>query len=247
MDRSWQDALSQIGVLHETHLKEYWQMTLADIPLDNDIILYRQAIWQRSFFGQGAQFRHRILVAEIFLALSPWIEEWARTDRTDASLSRPDAVLQLAGLPGQIWLEADTGKENRAQWKDKLVGYWVDPPPRDTTLLIVAQGGGRRLQRLDSWIRESSIPIPWTLVPTANLRTPPEHWEWIQPSVPPVQDGTPSPSKDVIYCTVHGEPITSLQAEQGLAEKRYVIQARQIQSNRDIFFLREVSEPRRRF
>lgn len=180
--RNWRDVLDQVGVLSADQLQRVFHLSLADLPADPLLVFNQNAVWSRRHFGRGKKLIHRLLLAESFLALDPWIVE-SKVPPSGPVL--PDAIWHLKDTPCPLLVEVDTGKETRAQWQKKLQRYQTASPPMPSALLVVAQGGAVRLQRLTTWLSDTPLGIPARIQSIEELKSDPQGVvQWAKAIIP---------------------------------------------------------------
>jgi len=226
MTPDWQDTLTELGYLSVAQLAQWFGLTLSEIE-PSSYILYQDALWLPDRFGQGRHRRHREATTEAFLALSPYIQSWQKSAQKSAPI--PDGVLTVPDDPHQYWVEIDTGSESARQWRDKLAQY--QGISTTVRLLVIAVGGHTRLERLHRWLLKAS-PIAWMLLSSNDLGPPP--WPVHTPHRPPLVSNPPP--REVVY-EFQGHPVSSDEAEAGLASGRFRRGARQIHHLKDIIQL----------
>jgi hypothetical protein len=133
--------LNAAGALPRSEIRE-GEPAVAELLKRGWVVVTDDLLWPARGLKAGGHARHVAWVGHLYLALSPWLAAWTR-DRPPAG-PVPDARFRLVGSP-VIWLEADTGKENAAQWRHKLLRYHLHPP---VPLWVAALGGTRRRARL---------------------------------------------------------------------------------------------------
>ena len=190
---TWQVVIENTGYLSFDQAWRHFGIVADELNWPEDIIVFKQALWQRSRFHQGAHHRHRTLLTEGYIHLYPWIGSWQFAG-THYGLS-PDAIIHFPFHPFPILLEFDTGKENHTQWRTKLTAYRLESIANPTfSLWIIALGGSVRLSRLTEWVREHKLPIVWHLTQASALNQNIAIWnqETSSPKAPPKNGKTQS-------------------------------------------------------
>lgn len=243
MNRDWATVVTTVGFIH--HSQWHQCVPAAPLPQPTELeawaIFTRDGLWHRSHFAAGRQIRHWTLTAAVFLAWADSIHDWTAPWDHDRAPVIPDAVIYFTGLSHPIALEADTGKENQDQWREKLDRYQVAPD--DWHLLVVAQGGRLRLTRLASWLASWS-PRPWILLDAARLPHLPD-WQWTFPQHPVHAAPRPHPvaTRSITY-RLAGQAIADAEAEAGLTQGRWHVGAQELRQGQVVVYLKPKVFPR---
>ena len=179
--RAWMTALKTTHYLDEDQLLRYFDTRLSAIQAEmpENVVIYRGAVWTKGAFFRAKHIRHRALLAEIYCRLLESGIEWSYP--VEDTTLKPDAILATGN--GPIYVEADTGKENQKQWLQKLQEY---QNIGNGALWVVAQGGPVRLSRLQQWITQAHLSIPWVLTPLADVRADLPRFTWPAPATNPL-------------------------------------------------------------
>ncbi len=228
VDSDWTTTLTMTGYLTQEQLQRWYPMIARPLRLEPWMLWYQDALWDKRRFTGGQKQAHWLLRTEIYLSLLPILEEWCLEPQ--AGIVRPDALLRVQGIAGEIALEVDTGKETRAQWLEKLHRYSAaDPAWR---VLVVARGGQVRLTRLTSWL-ETSSPRAWSVWPADSLPSRPRfHFENPVVGLPPKR----ALARPIQYM-LKTRPLPQEAAEAGLKEGTLHIQHQERHHGADIIFL----------
>lgn len=225
MITGWEEVLKQTGVLSCDQLERFFSLSCEHLKGNPALTFYGDAVWDPARFGRGAHLQHRVLLAEIRLRLWPLQPRWQAPHPNH--FPEPDALLYDAAAQSTlpVYLEADTGKESRRQWQDKLEGYRILRPVC-RGIWVVAQGGPRRLERLRSWVDEAGLSVPHRVDPVHVVgRGLPD---FPDPPPPPTE---PPPRKtlDERYVWADtGSPVPTEQAILWLASGRVDIAGREL-------------------
>ncbi len=187
---TWLDALAKTHYLHQDQLSQYFAFRLEHVKAANhpDVVIYQNALWWKDAFRQARHVGHRRLVAEIYCRLIPAQSTW----QVCSGMTSPQADAILKTDLGPIYLEADTGKENRRQWATKLSQY---QQLRQGALWVIAEGGSLRLERLEQWVSDANLRLPWALTPIADVGSAWPRFEGLAPKALEPED--PSPHLEV--------------------------------------------------
>ncbi len=233
MERDLASLLKATGYVSRQQLETFFHLAPASIPFEPWMLWYQEALWDGEHFHRGQHRRHWALRTEAFWHLAPLLASWELDPGGDGAIVRPDALFFLNGRAEAVALEADTGKETREQWWEKLRRY--QSAPLDWRLLVVAQGRALRLQRLRTWMADSS-PRPWLLVPESALDAE-LVWEWNLPK-PELRPVLPQGERIRRYL-LHGSDLPLEEAERALRTGTLIHGARERQHQADVHHLKE--------
>lgn len=238
---SFEEAIHLLGMIPEDLLAPSWNISLDDMIDNPKYIVYQRAIWLKSQFKKGRHPLHRHLMARIIIQWSPHLV-CCTLEQSVQALLIPDAIMQFENDSQTVLLEADTGKETKKQWNEKLLSYRNLSPDPSLVLIVVADGKSLRLKRMAQWTLEASLPIPWAILSSHHLDTVPPIPQLVAPRTAPL---APAPAP-VPYCRStqyrlwpSQEPIATNTALSALDRGLYVTWSRQRFENVDVIYLQE--------
>ena len=180
---SWQLVLANTGYISFDQLHRNFHLHPDTIELPTDVLIFQEALWQRSLFERGRHTLHRALITECYIHLHPRIQDWQLAGTLYGLC--PDAIIRTPAYPLPILLEMDTGKETAKQWRSKLTTYrlgaWANP---HFGLWVIALGGNIRLSHLHNWIIQQKLPIAWHLSGAAKIDTDADFWQSVDVNSP---------------------------------------------------------------
>lgn len=172
-----ESTLQATGYLSREQLWRHFGVEIDQVPLEPWMARTRDGLWNNGVHSKGTHLRHWELISEIYLALFAMLTSWS-VAKSNGPGPRPDALLTVAGGPGLMALEADTGQEDRRAWTSKLARFRLAPEPWH--LLVITTGKSLRQRRLGEWLAATS-PLAWVVLDVAGL-TEPQSWNWSTPN-----------------------------------------------------------------
>lgn len=230
MDISFAATLRAAGYITVSQLDHHFGMTPDDVALKPWMVMTDNGVWDGVRYRPRAKQAHWALRTEVYLRLAPRLTDWRLGGPAEGDVV-PDALMQFPTVPQPVALEVDTGKENAAQWQEKLVGYRHASP--DWNLLVVGQGGPLRRSRLTQWL-ELFSPLPWQVAWVDDLV---DGWEctWTVPALP-ADAATPETGTRAVVYWLDGAPIAK-DAVAVLWKKGYTVGAHERRHGQDLYYL----------
>jgi hypothetical protein len=230
------DVLATTGYISEEQLWRYYHLRPHQLRWTPAMLWHQHALWDVKQFRGGHRCRHLALLTEIYLTLAA---EHMRVTLPGPRLpfgAVPDAQLIIPGVSRPILLEADTGKETKRQWHEKLDRY--RGTGQEYYLWVVAMGRERRLTQLHQWL-ERRAPLPWQLSSAHAIVLDRSGWQAPSFRADPVS-GDSQAQPRVCYI-LDGRKLTNSEAYDALARGQVAEYAEERRHQTIIYYLRPLT------